>query len=73
MTFKRVPFCLLLVLVVLSHSFMADASQQSKILPDKFIGSFKLDRSENFDEFLASKGTGFLFQIAFSPLQILNF
>ena len=52
---------------------MADASQQSKILPDKFIGSFKLDRSENFDEFLASKGTGFLFQIAFSPLQILNF
>lgn len=25
-------------------------------IPEKFMGSFKLDRSENFEEFLAAKG-----------------
>ncbi|KAF8356061.1 hypothetical protein PRIPAC_97684 [Pristionchus pacificus] len=29
-------------------------------LPDKFFGSFKLDRSEKFDEYLEEKGYGFI-------------
>uniref|UniRef100_A0A183EN61 FABP domain-containing protein n=1 Tax=Gongylonema pulchrum TaxID=637853 RepID=A0A183EN61_9BILA len=29
-------------------------------IPEKFLGSFKLDRSENFDEFLAAKGVNWL-------------
>ncbi|KAK6112576.1 hypothetical protein QQG55_48220 [Brugia pahangi] len=31
-----------------------------KELPEKFMGSFKLSRSENFEEFLASKGINWL-------------
>ncbi|VDK46089.1 unnamed protein product [Anisakis simplex] len=48
----------LFVLCILSLSLIGNpvmASVQARI-PDKFMGSFKLDRSENFDEFLASKG-----------------
>lgn len=29
-------------------------------IPDAFFGRFKVDRSENFDEFLSAKGVGFL-------------
>ncbi|GMR62179.1 hypothetical protein PMAYCL1PPCAC_32374 [Pristionchus mayeri] len=28
-------------------------------IPDRFFGRFKIDRSENFDEFLSGKGVGF--------------
>lgn len=32
---------------------MAEAASE---IPEKFFGKYDLDRSENFDEFLAAKG-----------------
>uniref|UniRef100_A0A0N5AII3 FABP domain-containing protein n=1 Tax=Syphacia muris TaxID=451379 RepID=A0A0N5AII3_9BILA len=32
------------------------ANLQNERIPEKFMGVFKLDRSENFEEFLSSKG-----------------
>ncbi|VDK44169.1 unnamed protein product [Anisakis simplex] len=47
---------LFLLVVIASVAVQA----QSKTLPDKFLGTFKLERDENFDAYLKARGYGWL-------------
>ncbi|KAF8375376.1 lbp-3 [Pristionchus pacificus] len=40
--------------------FCLAVSVSASSIPEKFFGRFKIDRSENFDEFLSAKGVGFI-------------
>jgi len=47
------------ILAISSVSALTSVSTTSKALPDKFLGSWAVDHSENFDEYLEVKEGGF--------------
>ena len=47
------------IISISSVSALTSVSTTSKALPDKFLGSWTVDHSENFDEYLEVKEGGF--------------
>uniref|UniRef100_A0A0M3I9D6 FABP domain-containing protein n=1 Tax=Ascaris lumbricoides TaxID=6252 RepID=A0A0M3I9D6_ASCLU len=43
---------------------------EAKTLPDKFLGTFKLERDENFDEYLKARGYGWLIRQVIELLSV---
>ncbi|KAL7075941.1 hypothetical protein ACQ4LE_004882 [Meloidogyne hapla] len=51
-------FSIISIIALLAISHINTLSLNDKVLPDKFLGSWSVDHSENFDEYLEAKGYG---------------
>uniref|UniRef100_A0A0N4ZE23 FABP domain-containing protein n=1 Tax=Parastrongyloides trichosuri TaxID=131310 RepID=A0A0N4ZE23_PARTI len=45
-------------------------AEGNKVIPDKFIGKFSLEKSENFDEYLVAKGFGWFMRKVISMASV---
>ena len=64
---------LVVALLLFTTSIGIDASEKVKLLPEKFLGSWDVDHSENFDEYLEAKGFNFATNLQSAFPQVLRF